>query len=67
VSKLFLPYVADVKVAGEWQRDLDVTRLNAKTAWVTLKNGDQIKLHAVKDRHKFVIKYVKPDKEEVVF
>lgn len=61
MSKLFLPYVADVKVNGEWQRDCEVTRLNAKTAWVKLKNGDPIKLHATKDRNKFVIKYVKPE------
>ena len=63
MSKILLPYVADVKVKGEWQENCEVTRINAKTAWVKLHNGDHICLHATKDRHKFRIKYVVPKKE----
>ena len=58
MGKLILPYVADVKVAGEWQRDCEVVKLNSKTAHVRLKNGDIVRFHASKDRHKFQIKYV---------
>jgi hypothetical protein len=55
---LVLPYVADVKVGGEWQRNCEVRKLNAKTVRVKLKDGSIICLHATKDRHKFEIKFV---------